>query len=120
MTAQQQAFAIASEIQQLASTVTSVYQQIKRLQAIDAPINAAQYLKNMPTAAVNPDGSIGTADATPNNADPITANAIYASANSLYQALVYLGDVANTIDGTAAPAIANRLATFSQIGSVTS
>lgn len=120
MTAQQQTFAIASQVQMLSSSLVGIYKQIKALQEINNTFNAAQYWAHMPTASVNPDGSIGAADATPVASDPITANSIYASANSLYQALGYLGDLANTIDGTAAPTATARLATFVSVGSVTS
>src|SRR6516225_5321101 len=47
---------------------------------------------NFPTAAVNADGSIGAADATPNPAHPITLNNTYRSANALLAGVTFCQD----------------------------
>jgi hypothetical protein len=48
--------------------------------------------QNFPTAALNPDGSIGAADSTPNPAHPITLNSIYRSCNALTNGVTFCQD----------------------------
>ena len=50
---------------------------------------------NMATAALNADGSIGTADGTPNTAHPITVGNIYKSETQLVAAVVCLQQFIN-------------------------
>jgi hypothetical protein len=78
--------------------VSIINQAVAMRAAVDsflAEYNSENYAAtwaNFATAALNPDGSIGAADATPNPANPITLGGILRSANALTNGVTFCQD----------------------------
>lgn len=122
MPATQQSQAIAN-----ANTVLSLSQQLLTLyNAIIAANNAwnddasLTVLQNMGTVALNADGTLGTADGTPNNAHPLnigtyTALSRAVSVNSLASALTQLNAVVAFVNGSQAGPTAGVRSVLNQV-----
>lgn len=101
-----QAIKIANDIVSLSQQIISVYQQIVALDAAWTDTGAAVVLAAMTTSVLNPDGSIGAPDGTPNSAHPINT-LLYpqmtqaVSSTQLAQAKTILDGIRAYIEGQA-------------------
>jgi len=70
-TVQSQAIAAANSNISGAQQLMTLYQQLIALQNVWTDVNVGNTLNALSTVALNTDGSLGAADATPNTAHPI-------------------------------------------------
>jgi hypothetical protein len=94
----------AQTIASLWNQFTAWYYAVQRVNQLSTKNGAQNGWKAMATAAYNNDGSIGTADGTPNNAHPITVSNLDMSANDIINALNDMITLCSVFDGTLAPA----------------
>ena len=91
----------AQTIQDLWNGWLQIYEGIQRINALQAKLSSQNVWKAMATAAQNADGSIGAADGSPVNTDPITVSGMNAmTANDIINALNDLIALAEVFDGT--------------------
>lgn len=87
------------------------YQQAVSLALENTDEGYATLAASFPTAASNPDGSVGTADGTPNTAHPITiplGSPLNKSATALGQGVQNLADLKNFMENVAVSAGGRR------------
>lgn len=120
-TQQSQAISNSNQILGLASRLMDLYNGCK--QSINAwnDDGTLTVVQHLATAPQNADGSLGTADTTPNNADPIdtrvTANTALVraiSANNLASLVTQLGNFVSLVEGNAVSAQAGFRSLFNQ------
>jgi|SRR5262252_6017693 len=110
-TVQSQAIQNANTITQLAAQLLNLYIAIQNVSNAWTDDGTANAINAFPTAPQNTDGSLGTADTTPNNAHPIdtrvsqfTALQRTLSANQYASTLTILQNVVNYVNGQAVAA----------------
>jgi hypothetical protein len=91
----------AQTVQQLWNQLRNWYWQVKAVGLLTNGNGAQNVWKAMATAAQNADGSLGAADATPVNTDPITVGNLNMSADDIINALNDMTALASVFDGTA-------------------
>ena len=106
---QSQAIVTANDIMALAQQVMNLYRTIVDLDAVWTDDQVANIIAKFGTAPVQPDGSLGTADATPNTSNPIIALnypplARDVSSLQLNQAKTILDGIVAYVDGQAVTA----------------
>lgn len=105
-TQQSQAIAVANQLISLSNQLMSIYQQMVALDAAWTDQGVATVLAALTTAALNTDGSLGTADGTPNVAHPINP-ATYpslsraVSSNQIGQAKTIMDGLVSYVNGQA-------------------
>ena len=109
MTPQASALANIAAMQALSLQVIQLWQGIRALQQAIAQNNPNSTWENLPTAAVTAAGSLGAADASPVQTNPITTNNIDLSYQTITNAQYNLGVVANFLDGTSVPGSASNM-----------
>jgi hypothetical protein len=73
-TVQSQAIGAANSSISGAQQIMTLYQQLTALQNVWTDVNVGATLNALGTVSLNADGSLGSADATPNTAHPIDPN----------------------------------------------
>lgn len=96
-TSQTQAAAVANGLISAAQQLMAVYQLMTTLDAQWTDQSSATIIAAMPTAVQNADGSIGTADGSPNVAHPITLTLLSRAISSNQ-----IGQIKTIMDGIVA------------------
>lgn len=117
-TKQDHAVTTANDVVAFAQTLETILDQARSL---SARITAQDYItvwQSLSTAPWNADGTLGTADSTPNNVHPITVGGINLAANDLIGVVYDINDfitfMTNTDSGSN-PAAKNRLGDLEKV-----
>ncbi len=76
------------------------YYRVKRLAALTTENGAQNVWKAMATSAQNSDGSLGNADGSPVNTDPITIGGLGMTADDIINSLNDMSMICSVLDGT--------------------
>jgi hypothetical protein len=106
------ALAMANQLIALSAQFKSIYDQMVAFNTRNTDLSPDTQWRQMATAAVNADGSIGTADGTPVLAHPITVGGLNRAEADLLPGLTFVGELIQFVNGTlpTARAQVNRLA----------
>jgi hypothetical protein len=112
---QDSAVAFAGQLVATAQAFRDLRSQVAALVAVNTSNNYDALFKVLPTFAWAADGTAGQADATPNNAHPISAQSLNRSENQLLGLLYLLADFQAFLAGGALAATASRSVTIDQL-----
>lgn len=94
----------AQTVQLLWNELLAWYAKVRNISNLTTKNAAQNAWKAMATAAQNGDGSVGTADGSPNETHVITTSNLNMSADDLINALNDMTMIASVLDGTLAAA----------------
>lgn len=105
-TQQSQSIQVANNLCAAASNFLAVFQQMVGLDAAWTDNGVAAVLAALPTAALNADGSLGTADGSPNVAHPIDTRIVTSlqhmlSSNQIGSLKTILDELVSYVNGSA-------------------
>lgn len=106
-TPQSQAVSLANTILSIDAQIASLFAQANQVIALWSDTGAEAVVNALPTAALNADGTLGTADGTPNTAHVIDTRVVTALTRAISAAdvgalkLYVLGNFVSMCNGTA-------------------
>lgn len=118
MTKQSNSITAANDVIAFANTLQVILRQAQELSARITSQGYVGVWESLPTAPWNADGTLGAADATPVNTNPITTSDLDIPANDLIGVVYDVNDfvvfMTNTVSGNN-PAAKNRLADLEKV-----
>lgn len=91
---------MANQLVALCQQIKNVSDAVTQFNTRNTDVSPDAYWRQMPTAGVNADGTIGAADGTPNLAHPITAGNLNRAEADLLQGLTALAEFTQFLNGT--------------------